>query len=97
MGIDISAKLIYGLPYNELVKELDEDRIEEVEEMFDYGEVDYASPFYDSPREEWIVGYEIFKHKVFYDEIDKLIESAKLKWHRKFPMGGRIIVSADVT
>ena len=55
MGIGISAKLIYGTPYSDLP----EDILEEVNEMLDNGELEYASPYYDAPREEWIVGVEI--------------------------------------
>ena len=55
MGIDIEAKLIYGLLYADLPEEiLDEDN-----EMLDNGEIEYASPYYDSPRDEWIVGVEV--------------------------------------
>jgi hypothetical protein len=59
MGIDISAKLIYGLPYSELPKEI----LDEVDEMLDNGDLDYASPYYDAPRDEWIVGVEIVAWK----------------------------------
>lgn len=55
MGIDISAKLIYGLPYSELPDEI----LDEVDEMLDTGDLNYASPYYDAPRDEWIVGVEI--------------------------------------
>lgn len=55
MGIDISAKLIYGLPYSDLPEEI----LKRVDNMLDMGDLDYASPYYDSPREEWIVGVEI--------------------------------------
>ena len=55
MGIDISAKLIYGIPYSDLPEEI----LEEVNEMLDNGELEYASPYYDAPRGEWIVGVEI--------------------------------------
>ena len=55
MGIHIRAKLIYGLPYADLPEEI----LEEVNEMLDNGELDYASPYYDAPRDEWIVGVEI--------------------------------------
>ena len=55
MGIDISAKLIYGLPYSDLPEEI----LEEVDEMLDNGELEYASPYYDAPRDRWIVGVEI--------------------------------------
>lgn len=52
MGIDISAKLLYGTPYSDLPEEIRE----EVDEMLDDGELEYASPYYDAHRREWIVG-----------------------------------------
>ena len=55
MGIDISAKLIYGCHYSDLPEEI----LDEVNEMLDNGELEYASPYYDAPRDEWIVGVEI--------------------------------------
>lgn len=55
MGIDISAKLIYGLPYSDIPEEI----LDEVDEMLDNGDLDYASPYYDAPRGDWIVGVEV--------------------------------------
>lgn len=55
MGIDISAKLIYVCNYSDLPEEI----LEEVNEMLDNGELEYASPYFDAPRDEWIVGVEI--------------------------------------
>lgn len=55
MGIQTSAKLLYGLPYADLPEEI----LDEVNEMLDNGEIDYASPTYDAPRDEWIVGVEV--------------------------------------
>lgn len=55
MSVNISAALIYGLPYSDLPEEI----LEEVDNMLDNGELDYASPYYDAPRSEWIVGVEI--------------------------------------
>ena len=55
MGIDISAKLLYGTPYSDLPEEI----LEEVDEMLDDGTLGYASPYYDAHRSEWIVGVEI--------------------------------------
>ena len=64
MGIDIEAKLIYGLPYSYLPEEIRE----EVNEMLDNGELDCASPYYDAPRDQWIVGVEIMAwRKDHYD------------------------------
>ena len=55
MGIDISAKLIYGLPYEDIPEEI----LDEVNAMLDDGELEYASPYYDAPRGEWIVGVDV--------------------------------------
>ena len=55
MKIDISAKLIYGCNYSDLPDEI----IDEVNEMLDENELDYASPYYDAPRDAWIVGVEV--------------------------------------
>lgn len=55
MGIDIGAKLIYGLPYSDLPGEI----LDEVNEMLYDGSLDCASPYYDAPRDEWIVGVEV--------------------------------------
>lgn len=55
MGIDIDAKLIYGCNYSDLPEEI----LKEVNEMLDNDELDYASPYYDAPRDEWIVGVEV--------------------------------------
>lgn len=52
MGMFISAKLIYGVPYEDIPEDITDD----VDEMLDNGELDYASPTYDAPRDEWIVG-----------------------------------------
>ena len=60
MGIDIEAKLIYGTPYSDLPEEI----LEEVNEMLDNGELDYASPYYEAPRDEWSVGVEITAWKM---------------------------------
>jgi len=53
MGVDFSAKVILGLPYSEV------KHIEDIDQMLDYGEIDAAAPYYDAPREDWIVGVEL--------------------------------------
>lgn len=55
MGIFTSAKLIYGIRYSEIP----EDIRDEVDQLIDDGELDYASPYYDSDRDAWVVGVEI--------------------------------------
>lgn len=59
MGIDISAKLMVGLQYSDLIEDMSIDDIETLDEDLDCGEVDYASPYYDCPRKYCIVGYEV--------------------------------------
>lgn len=54
MGIRTTAKLIYGCNYDRLPEEI----LEEVNELLDDGELDYTSPYYDAPRDEWVVGVE---------------------------------------
>ena len=70
MGIDISAKLIYGLPYSDLPEEI----LEEVDEMLDDGTLEYAIPYYDAPRDEWIVGVGIEGYVVDIVELNKHME-----------------------
>ena len=69
MSIDISAMLLYGLPYSDLPEEI----LEEVDEMLDEGELEYASPYYDAPRDDWIVGVEISAYgKSYVDLINEI-------------------------
>ena len=56
MSIDIDAIMIYGVPYSEIP----DDLTEEVDQLLDDGELDYASPYFDSPRGEWIVGVSVY-------------------------------------
>lgn len=74
MGIDISAKLIYGLPYEDIPEEI----LDEVNEMLDNGELDYASPYYDAPRGDWIVGLDFPCWSKGL--VDLLIEADNMKW-----------------
>jgi len=55
MGIRTDAMLIYGIPYSDIPEELQD----QVDELLDEGTLDYASPWYDSSREDWIVGISI--------------------------------------
>ena len=94
MGIDISAKLLYGLPYSDLPEEI----LDEVNEMLDDGELEYASPYYDAPRDEWIVGvnFPCWNKGL----VDLLIEADNMKWDvpkiiRGFDLG--FYVTPDVS
>ena len=78
MGIDISAKLLYGLPYSDLPEEI----LEEVDEMLDDGTLEYASPYYDAPRDQWIVGVEVGCYGVDIVELNNHMEDDV---YRKIP------------
>ena len=78
MGIDISAKLIYGCNYSDLPEEI----LEEVDEMLDAGSLDYSSPYYDAPRDEWIVGVEVDCYGVDIWELTNHLEDGV---YRKIP------------
>ena len=58
MGISTNCGLIIGLPYDEFVGalNLDEQDVEDFDELIDNGELDVGSIYYDSPRDENIVG-----------------------------------------
>lgn len=69
MGIQVGAKLIYGIKY----KDLAEEDLEEVDALLDSGVLDYASPFYDAPRGDWIIGCEVFVYDQTEDGLKYLI------------------------
>lgn len=75
MGIHIRAKLIYGLPYSDLPEEV----LEEVDEMLDDGTLGYASPYYDAPRDEWIVGVELTCYGREPEDVESLMGNIKLQ------------------
>lgn len=59
MGTSIKSKLMYGVKYSALVDTLDDVKVDLLNEGLDDGYVDYASPYYDSRRDEWFVGFEV--------------------------------------
>ena len=73
MGIDISAKLIYGIPYSDLPENI----LKRVDGLLDSGELDYASPYYDAPRDEWIVGVEVECYGCSHREFEKAKDSSE--------------------
>jgi hypothetical protein len=92
MGMSINAKLIYGVDYDELSEQ------ENLDELLDDGELDYASPHYDSSRDSWIVGIELPSNIPGEAEMVLAIRTARAKFE-KLTEGtpGRIIVSPNVT
>lgn len=89
MSIDTSAKLIYGAPFEVL-----NVCVEGLEEMLDDGTIDYASPYYDAPRDEWIVGVELPKTFAGEAELVEALRAAESLF-RELTEGlpGELIVS----
>ena len=94
MGIDIDAKLIFGAPYKELAKV---EGMENLDDLIDEGELDYASPHYDSDRRHWIVGVALPNEMQVWQS-PLIISDAQIRFLRLTKYnGGRLIVSPDVT
>ena len=62
MGMDISAKLMYGLDYEDLVDDMDEDSQDLLREEIYEGEWDSAPPWYDAATEESFIGVSLPKN-----------------------------------
>lgn len=92
MGISTRAKLIYGANYDEL------SELETLDEMLDDGELDSASPYYDSDRSGWIVGVSLPSEIAGEAEMIAFIRAAKTEFERLTDGAvGRIFAAADVT
>lgn len=99
MGIDISAKLLYGRYYTEIVDHMDDDAVELLNEEIYDGEFETASPWYDSDRERWFVGYELVQ---YFDNFEvgifmKSLEDAENKFKERFGTTGYVLAVQDVT
>lgn len=92
MGMSIDALLIYGADYGEV------SEVEGIDEMLDSGEIEYASPYYDAPRDEWIVGIALPSEIDGAAEMTAAIREAKEEFERLTnDLTGRIIVSPHIT
>lgn len=57
MGIEYSAKLVVGLPYDEFSEFFSDDVAGDCEEKG----LEYVSPYYDAPSEHWVIGVKVAK------------------------------------
>ena len=93
MGISTSARLIFGATYEEL------SDVENLHDMLYDGDLDYASPYYDADRGDWIIGVALPSEIIGEDNVLASIRSAKLEFDRltNCVAVGRLIVSAHVS
>lgn len=90
MGMYYKAKLVVGLPYGELVFDLEDE-----DDLLD--ELDRASPYYDCDQDDMIFGVEIaatsdYSHQEFtYDQAK--VDSAKLEFKELTGKEGRLFLS----
>ena len=98
MSIDYESKLIYGARYSEIVHALDDKEIDELNEELDYCEIDYASPYYNAPRDHWIIGYELSDGFSYVDKHGFLseLEDAERKFKERFGFVGCVYSTLDV-
>ena len=95
MGILTRASLIYGMHYSQIPEEFQD----EVNNMLDDGDLDYASPYYDSHRDEWYVGVEVNIDGMTPEEAKLTLDDAWEEIPRVLKDSGAIAlyVSAHVT
>ena len=92
MGMNISAKLMYGLWYEDLIQTLDDDALEVFTEELDEDVWDTASPWYDSDRVDQFVGFRLSKN-FSLDSLAKFkeeIEHAEAAFFAKFGTKGYV-------
>lgn len=99
MGMDISAKLMYGLFYEDIVAEMDDDAVELLEAEIYEGDWSTGSPWYDSPMSKWFIGIDLIEY-FDYSEVGmflKSLEDAENKFKNRFGFTGHVFAAKDVT
>jgi hypothetical protein len=92
MGIDISSMLLFGMKYSEVPKY----KKELIDEFLDEDTLSYASPYYDCPRKDWVIGVEI-DSVMSLDDSHDLTEQAAQVWRVLTGIfEGRIICTPNV-
>ena len=78
MGIDYSAKVMYGFWMEDLK---DGDFRDEVKEAIDMGDLEYAAPYYDASQDERFVGLDVplfnLTNEQAIAKIMQIVEEAK--------------------
>lgn len=100
MGIDINSATIVGLPYEKFIeqyqKNYTEDAQELIDQLLDDGELDYASPWYDSSRDNWVIGYASSDWNISVEDFTKELTETKDRFIKDFGFEPKVFVSAHV-
>ena len=101
MGVDNSSTTIIGLPNDKFIEEYQkstkvEDAEEIIDQLLDDGELDYASPWYDSSRDYWVIGYASSYLDITTNEFTKEITETKERFIKDFGFEPKVFVSAHV-
>lgn len=87
MGIDIRDRLMVGATYDELTEFFEKkiDEHEEDEYLYDAGDVieeyfDHMSPYYDSSRYEWFIGFRVDNDEYVDQELFNNLRKAAEKF-----------------
>lgn len=96
MGIEFSAVLMVGLPYNYVAE------VEDINNMIHEGTIDYASPYYDAPLEDWLIGIHIQGSGGYsYSKVPRLdgdiVEEAQSRFRDLTGMEGNLYISVDAS
>lgn len=91
--MEIEARLLFGASYAEL-----QPNVKNLLELINEDILQYASPYYDSAREDWIVGTTLPNEISHEKGLLAAYFSAKAEFERLTGYtSGRLIASVDVT
>lgn len=98
MGMDISAKLMYGLDYEDLADDMDEDSQDLLREEIYDGEWESASPWYDAAMEDSFIGISLPKNFSLntLDDFLMVVKEAEFKFLERFGKVGYVQVCSHV-
>ena len=91
MGMNISSRVIYGLPYDEF-----EDK-ERIQIHLDEDELSYASAHYDSSMSDWTVGVRMPSEYCTPEEFAEAFKGAAKEFFELAGCTGRVIIGQHVT
>lgn len=94
MGIDTEGKYILGASYEDFKEKYKGDK--DIDELLDDGELEYASPWYDSDRNNWFVGCDVgYVNTDVNTAIEGILQEAE-EFKKEFGFEPKLYCSAHV-